>query len=395
MTRGSALRVLHVSAYFAPAFRYGGPPRSILGLCRAVTKAGADVEVFTTTANGDEPLPAAPGGVTYEGVRVRYFPLTSAGIGWRAIGLADAVGREAKQADLVHVHGLWNMTAWAGVRAARAAGVPYVISPRGMLQADAMARHHAAKVVAYYAVEKRNLEGAALLHATSDAEARALARVGPRVAQIANGVAPSPVTADQIARVRQHFDLPPNVDLVMFLGRLHPIKRLDLLAGAFTRLRRTGRRACLVIAGPDEGGHRRRIEPLFAEMSADVRWTGAVDSDDKWALVAASRVLVQCSDSESFGLSVAEALAAGVPVVVTDRGAWHEIAAVGGGCVVAHDAQAIAGALDRILADPHAARAMGERGRAWAARTFGWDAIGRAMLREYESIAGRVRIAAS
>jgi len=390
-----SLRILHVSAYFAPAFRYGGPPRSILGLCRALTKAGADVEVFTTTANGDDPLPAAPDGATYEGVRARYFPLTSPRIGWHASGLAEAVAREAERADLVHVHGLWNLTAWAGVRAARAAGIPYVISPRGMLQPDARARHHAAKIVAYHAVERRNLQGAALLHATSDAEARALAGVGPRVAQIANGVAPPVLGADRIARARHQFGLPPDVDLVLFLGRLHPIKRLDLLADAFTRLRRAGTRACLVIAGPDEGGHRRRVEPLFADAAADVRWIGAVDGDDKWALIAASRALVQCSDSESFGLSVAEALAAGVPVVVTDRGAWHEVATVGGGAVVPHDAQAIAGALERLIADPQTARAMGERGRAWAARTFGWDAIGRAMMREYASIAGRRRIAAS
>ncbi len=94
-------------------------------------------------------------------------------------------------------------------------------------------------------------------------------------------------------------------------------------------------------------------------------------------------------------MSVAEALSAGVPVVVTERGAWSHLASVGAGYVVAHDAQAIADALDRLLADPHAARAMGERGRVWAARTFGWDAIGQAMLREYESIAGRLQVAAS
>jgi len=92
---------------------------------------------------------------------------------------------------------------------------------------------------------------------------------------------------------------------------------------------------------------------------------------------------------------VAEALSAGVPVVVTERGAWNHLASVGCGHVVAHDAQAIADALDRLLADPQAARAMGERGRVWAARTFGWDAIGQAMLREYESIAGRLEVAAS
>src|SRR5262249_23643952 len=126
VTAACALRVLHVSAYFAPAFRYGGPPRTIFGLCPALATAGANIEVFTTTAKGDEPLPAAPDGITYEGLRVRYFPLASPSIGWRATGLAAALASEARRADLVHVHGLWNLTAWAGVRAARVAGVPYV-----------------------------------------------------------------------------------------------------------------------------------------------------------------------------------------------------------------------------------------------------------------------------
>jgi glycosyltransferase involved in cell wall biosynthesis len=215
------------------------------------------------------------------------------------------------------------------------------------------------------------------------------------VALVPNGVDSRVASADQIARVRQTFDLPREADLVTFIGRLHPIKRLDLLADAFARLRRSGRAACLVIAGPDEGGHRRRIEPLFREVAADVRWTGVVDGDDKWALLQASRALVQCSDSESFGLSVAEALTAGVPVVVTERGAWAHLTAIGGGHVVAHEAQAIANALDRLLADPQAARTMGERGRVWATRTFGWDAIGHAMRREYEAIVNRVEVAAS
>ena len=87
------MRVLHVTPYFAPAFRYGGPPRSILGLCRALGDAGVDVEVFTTTANGDEPLAPAPEGIVHEGVRVRYFPLAWPKRYWRASGLGAALGR--------------------------------------------------------------------------------------------------------------------------------------------------------------------------------------------------------------------------------------------------------------------------------------------------------------
>ncbi len=389
MTR---LRVLHVSAYFAPAFRYGGPPRSVLGLCQALIRAGVDVEVFTTTANGDDPLPPAVDGVDYQGVRVRYFPLAWPRRYWRGAGLAGAVERAVTGADLVHVHGLWNFTAWAGVRAARDAGVPYVISPRGMFQPAAMARHHALKTIAYVAAERRHLEGAAFLHATSDAEARSLSAVGPRVALIANGVESRTVTPAQIADVRQRFGLPAGADVITFVGRLHPIKRLDLLAGAFARLRREGRQAYLVVAGPDEGGHRRQIEPLFLDVADCVRWTGAVEGDQKWALLATSRAVVQCSNSESFGLSVAEALGAGVPVVVTDRGAWADVSAIGCGEIVAHDAAAIAAALGRLLDHPDEARAMGERGRAWVRRAFNWDEIGCAMRREYDALVSHGRL---
>jgi glycosyltransferase involved in cell wall biosynthesis len=383
------MRVLHVSAYFAPAFRYGGPPRSVLGLCQSLLRAGVDVEVFTTTANGDDPLPPAPDGIDYQGVRTRYFPLAWPRRYWRAAGLADALDRAVPGADLVHVHGLWNVTAWAGVRAARAAGVPYVISPRGMFQPDAMARHHALKMIAYWAAERRHLAGAAFLHATSDAEARSLSAIGPRVALIANGVESRTATPAQIADVHRRFNLPDGADVITFVGRLHPIKRLDLLAGAFTRLRREGRQAYLVVAGPDEGGHRRQIEPLFLEVADRVRWTGAVEGDQKWALLATSRAVVQCSNSESFGLSVGEALGAGVPVVVTDRGAWADVSAIGCGEIVAHDAAAIAAALARLLDRPDEARAMGERGRAWVRRAFGWDEIGRAMRREYDALVAR------
>jgi glycosyltransferase involved in cell wall biosynthesis len=351
--------------------------------------------VFTTTANGDAPLPAAPGGVEYEGVRVRYFPMSWPERYWRSAALARTIAREAADADLIHVHGLWNFTAWAGARAARAAGVPYVLSPRGMLLPGARARHGASKAIAWWAIQRRDLRAAALLHATSDTEARGLAGLGPRVVTIANGVDWRIVTPEQVARLRQRLDLPADEDVITFIGRLHPIKRLDLLAGAFTRLRRAGRRAWLVIAGPDEGGFRQQVEPLFHDVADAVRWTGAMDGDDKWSLLAASRVLVQCSDSESFGLSVAEALACGVPVVVTDRGAWAGVTAAACGEVVAHDAMAIGDALERLLASPTAAREMGQRGRDWVRRTFGWDANGRAMAREYESIVGRPMTAAA
>ena len=169
------VRVLHVSAYFPPARPYGGPPASVLGLCRGLQRAGVEVEVVTTTANGSESLPpSAPGGEFYEGVPVYYaaraFPERFFGARVRG-PLTDALAR----ADVCHIHGIWNVPEWWAAHLSRGARVPYVISPRGMLQPQAMARGRWRKAAAFALLDRRNLRGAAMLHATSEQEATALA----------------------------------------------------------------------------------------------------------------------------------------------------------------------------------------------------------------------------
>jgi glycosyltransferase involved in cell wall biosynthesis len=380
-----------VPPYFAPAFRYGGPPRSILGLCRALMEAGVEIEVFTTTANGPEPLAAAPEGTEYDGVRVRYFPLAWPRRYWRASGLAAAIERALPSADLVHVHGLWNMTGSAAVARARSAGRPYVVSPRGMLQPAAMRRHRVLKTAAYWASERAHLSGAAFLHATSHLEQQQIAKYGRSVVTIANGVAPVAVSADVLEGVRERSRIDAGDEVVLCLGRLHPIKRLDLLAAAFDIVHRARPRARLVIAGPDEDGYRARVEPLFTPVAAATRWLGAVDRETVAALFAASRTLVQCSDSESFGMSVAEALAAGLPVVVTNETPWPQVAALELGYSVAQEPAAIARGILEILERPADGCAMGARGRAWARETFGWDAIGRSMRDAYQGVLEKPR----
>jgi glycosyltransferase involved in cell wall biosynthesis len=279
------------------------------------------------------------------------------------------------------------MTSWAGVACARAARKPYVISPRGMLRPEARRRHREMKSLAYWSIERANLESAALLHATSDLEKCDLTRYGPAVAVIPNGVTPSRATPAAIGALRARADIRESDAVVTFLGRLHPIKRLDLLADAFAIVHRANPSARLVIAGPDEGGYRDRVESLFAAVSSVTRWVGAVGGDDIAALLASSRVLVQCSDSESFGMSVAEALAAGVPIVVTRSSGWSVVETVGCGYSVAQEPRAIADGVLRVL-DEHP-QLMGERARDWARHTFAWDAAARAMRDAYQLAVAR------
>jgi len=388
----STLRVLHVSAYFAPAFCYGGPPRSVLGLCRGLARAGVEVEVFTTTANGDRELPASPPeGDCYDGVRVRYFPLAFPRRLFSARHLDTALAGLGRRCDLVHVHGLWNRPAWMASRRARQAGLPYVISPRGMLDAGSLARHAAAKRLGYRIVERRNLAHAALLHASSAFESAALEqrRLGVPIAVVPNGVEGPDGVPPARGGFRQRLGVPNAAPLVVFIGRIHPVKRLDLLAAAFEHVLSRRPDAHLVVAGRDELGHRRALAPSFARAGERVRFTGELGEAEKWALLADSDVLVLCSDSESFGLSALEALAAGLPVVATRTCPWEDIERAGAGLWVPQDPLAMADALGRIIDEPATARAMGERGRALARSRYSWDSIGRAMAEQYRRIAGR------
>ena len=383
----SPVQVLHVSPYFPPAVPYGGPPASILGLCKALQRAGVGVEVVTTTANGTDSLPPSPaGGGRYQGVPVRYvdraFPRRF--FGARVYGpLGDALTR----ADVCHIHGVWNVPEWCASHLARAAGVPYVVSPRGMLQPQARERGRWRKALAYALLERRNLGGAALLHATSELEAGAIHALGlgVRVAVVPNGVDID--EADAPARGwRARLDMPADAFVVLFLGRMHRIKRLDLLADAFADVRRTHPAAHLVLAGPDEHGLIDGIMARLAGHASHVHVVGTLHGADKWALLKDADVMVQCSDSESFGLAVVESLAAGVPVIATRTCPWAELETRGCGRWVDQTSSAIAAAIRSLADDPGRRRSMGSLGAAFARDQYGWDAIAATMIELYAGV---------
>ena len=381
------MRVLHVSPYFPPAIPYGGPPASVLGLCQGLQRAGVDVEVVTTTANGESQLAASPAeGERYGGVPVRYvkaaFPRRFFGARVRE-PLAAALSR----ADVCHIHGVWNVPEWWASYLARARRLPYVVSPRGMLQPQAVQRGRWRKSVAYRLLERANLRGAALLHATSEQEADALRglQLGVPIAVVPNGV--DLESAQGAPRgYRSRLGIPSDAFVVLYLGRMHRIKRIDLLADAFDEVRRTHASAHLVLAGHDEQGLIAGLTRRLSTHSASVHVLAAVSGQDKWALLRDADVTVLCSDSESFGMTVVESLAAGVPAVVTRTCPWPEIETRDCGFWVEQNAQAIAAALRALADDPERRRRMGERATTFARERYGWDAIAPVMSRLYAGL---------
>lgn len=382
-----SLRVLHVTSYFAPAFVYGGPPRSILGLCQGLIQAGLEVEVFTTTANGEGDLPAgAEAGQQYEGVPVRYFPLSFPQRWFGSRGLREALTRHVTSYDLVHVHGLWTLPSGMAARTCAGSNVPYVVSPRGMLDAGSM-RHHRWRKEAYLRLrERRNLARAAFLHATSAAEK---ASIELRSSKAPVVVVPNGVSVDRSPRrgFLRARGISESTPAVVFLGRLHPTKRIDLLLAAFSTLRKSHPGATLVIAGRADG-----VEPGRNIRGTNVYWAGHLEEDEKWSLLGDASVLVSCSDSESFGLSVLEALSVGVPVVVTRTCPWEDVERYHCGYWVEQSPAEIAHGIAKILDDPQGAHRMGERGRELISSQYSWTKIGLEMAHHYSDAIEKRRL---
>jgi glycosyltransferase involved in cell wall biosynthesis len=305
-----------------------------------------------------------------------------------APSLGQAVAADLRNADLLHIHGLWNATVWSAAAAARQEQKPYMLSPRGMLAPAALAHDQWRKKLVYPLADRRVIRDAARLHATSHGEFEELNRipVPGRAVYVPNGVE-LPAGGDRDPRAaRSRFHLPPTAPLIVFLGRIHPIKRLDLVAAAFGRLLAEHPDAHLVIAGPDEDGHRATVAPLFTPFGTSVTWTGRVDDGGKRQLLDAAAAVVTCSNSESFGMSVAEAMAAGKPVVVTRTCPWPEVESHQAGFWVEQTADAIGQGLRTLLSNPVAAQDMGRRGRALIAAQYSWPSAAAALIRAYEDI---------
>ncbi|MCU1385986.1 MAG: glycosyl transferase group 1 [Acidobacteria bacterium] len=364
-----------MSPYFPPAQRYGGPPAAVLGLCRGLQRAGVDVEVVTTTADGPDTLPASPPEQEFDGVPVHY---AARGFPRRFFGgrVRQPLAAALQRADICHIHGIWNVPEWWASHLARAARRPYVISPRGMLQRHAMNRGRWRKAAALALLDRRNLRGSALLHATSRLEADAIRalELGVPIAVVPNGV--DFAGADAPPRpCRARLGIPADAFVVLFLGRMHRIKRLDLLADAFAAVAATHPQAHLVLAGPDEEGLIAGVMRRLSSVAGRVHAIGPVYGADKWALLRDAGVMVQCSDSESFGIAVAESLAAGVPVIATRTCPWAELESRDCGFWVDQTAPAIAAAMVVLADDPVLRAGMGERGAAFAREQYRWDAI--------------------
>ena len=382
----------------------GGPSVSVTRLASEQTKLGHEVTLICLDYPHLGPQVAAEG-VPLVSRKGNVFAVR--GRGWSP-EFRGIVMEEAKKVDVVHNHGLWMWPNAYAREAAIAAGKPLIISPRGMLESWSLNRSKLRKAVAWRLFEKKNLQSAAMFHATSEPEAQSIRHTaeGLRRAGVPIVVAPNGVDLPDLAQrpgrevLEDTFPELKGRRWVVYMSRLHPKKGIDVLLRAWKKQTAEGRRhtekkeslgPLLILAGSDLIGYRKDVERMVRErgLEGSVVIVGEVLGEAKDCLLANADVFVLPSYSENFGIVVAEAMSWGRPVIASTGTPWKEVADVGAGWWVKPEEGALAQALQEALAKrPDELDAMGAKGRALVAERYTWAAPADKVVTAYSLLTG-------
>jgi glycosyltransferase involved in cell wall biosynthesis len=380
------MRILHIIQ--SPYLERGGPTKVASDLTEALVKKGMKISLFAPIENGRGQNLIHPKGVDLKLFRVSFFTKL-----WSPFSpaLAYACQKEIENFDIIHVHEIWNHSLLGAYRAATRGRKPYVVTIHGTLEPWCLSQKAFKKKIYSALVLKRVLRKASALHAITEGEVKGISAFvdNRKLCVIPNGV-----------NLEDFRDLPAREEIekaypelsgkkvILFLGRIHPKKGLNILAKAFGAILKKRRDIQLVIAGPDDCGYKSNIERILNEESAldNTTFTGMLTGADKLAALSGADVFVIPSYSEGFSMSILEAMACGLPVIITRQCNFQEVAKAGAGEVIEPNVAQLEKVLIKLLNNPKVCIEMGKRGKRLVEDKFTWDKIASQMMEVYERI---------
>lgn len=386
------MRILQVVNSLDPVD--GGPPTVVLRLSAALAREGADVTIYSTERPGREndierTLHGIPGIETVH----RYSDIRRSRIDRLLGGTARTFLRDqARSFDLVQVHGLWQPPLRAILHEAIAQRLPFVVTPHGMLARWALAQKAWRKRIALALSWRALLTRAALVQALTPAEARDFRtlRIAAPVETIPNGCFLEEM--GELPQQGSFHSMHPELGgqpFILFLARLHYVKRADLLVRAFAGVAEQVANVRLVVAGPD-CGTKKLVEETVTRLglTGRVHLPGPLYGREKFAAMADALCFCQTSVYETFSMSILEAMACGLPTVVTRGCNFDEVQTSGAGLVAADDEHSVATAMLALCKDSDLRAQAAHKARALVTEKYTWPVVARQLLARFE---GQVR----
>jgi glycosyltransferase involved in cell wall biosynthesis len=381
---GPPLHIAFVAPAYWPADAFGGPIGVLRSLARELVERGHAVDVWTTSLERvDRPGRLRTRTASVDGATVRYL---STPLHYRWMGFTPTLALQlsrVRHPDVAHIFGFRDPIGFRAAHWYHRKQVPYVFEALGMFRPKL--RKENLKRVLDATIVKTLPQRAAAVVAASEIERREYLGAGiapDRIVLRPNGIPTVPRERSGVLRGRLGLQDEP---LVLYVGRVAEGKGIDLLVEALPAL--DG--AELAVVGPDDGhGTPGRLERLAARLGVSERlhlvgpWP-----EQPLAVYADADVFALPSAHENFGMAAAEAAAAGVPVVVTDRCGVAELLREHGAVVVGYDAVSVRDALRELLADPETRRRLGEQGAARAS-DYGWERVAALQEEIYRRVIG-------
>jgi len=372
-----ALRAIQVVSGLEIA--HGGPSYSVPRLNEALVAAGIEGRIYADLTPGELANNAADSVVTFDR-RFGTVPLL------RKLHISGAMYRrlldDGGEIDIIHSHGLWRMPNIYAARAARRHGIPHVIAPRGMLSRVALDFSRTSKALFWFLCQRTAIEQCACVHATSMSEYREVRNLGIRcpIAVIPNGIdMPKPRSIHRLRRAQGA----PRERTLLYIGRIHPKKGINSLVRAWAAVAPGFVDWRLRIIGPGEERHLRELDSVAAAVPR-LSIEAPIYGEAKWRAFADADLFILPSYNENFGITVAESLACGRPVITTKGTPWRSVETEKCGWWIDSGPESIEAAMRVALGTPaEVLDEMGERGAVWINRAFSWTRIGEEMARVY------------
>ncbi|RUQ32377.1 MAG: glycosyltransferase [Candidatus Competibacteraceae bacterium] len=365
------MSVIHIVPSIAE--EASGGTYAVVNLCESLAVQG---QLVTLAVLDWAPLPSPP-------PFLKTFPL---GLGPRRLGCSPAMKgwlsktAQAGAVDLLHNHSSWMMPNVYPGWVAKRHGVPLIVSPHGTLSEWAMQSGSTIKSVFWPWVQKPALTATTCFHATAESEYEDIRRMGfhQPVAVIPNGIDIPDLAPKTLGESRT----------LLFLGRIHPIKGIDVLLHAWQAVMTRFPDWDLQIIGPDNGGYLAEMQALTAQLRLQrVAFPGVLYGEEKQLAYREASLFILPTHSENFGMTVAEALAAGTPAIVSKGAPWAGLEQQGAGWWIDIGVDPLVACLEDALSrSPEDLAEMGQNGRSWMEAEFSWAQVGQRMAETYRWI---------
>ncbi|AFZ35696.1 glycosyl transferase group 1 [Stanieria cyanosphaera PCC 7437] len=388
------MRILQIVPSFSPV--YGGPSQMVKGLSQALAAEGIEVTIITTNTNGDNgqaPLDVPLGkSIWQDGYEIIYFPCSPFRRYKFSLDLLRWLASHTQDYHLAHIHALFSPVTTAAATIARWNKLPYILRPLGTLDPADLHKKKQLKQIYGLLWEKPNLAGAAAIHFTSEEEAKVSARFGTTTKDLVIPLGVDlPANLPALGITRKQLGIDSNTKLILFMSRIDRKKGLDLLLPALESLQAEDLDFHFVLAGgnPQEPDYQAQIKTKIANSPLKERTTitGFVQGDLKLGLLIDADLFVLPSYYENFGIAVAEAMAVGTPVVISNGvQIWQDIETMTAGWVTACEVTQLTNSLREAIESDTERKQRGENARQLAKQKYSWSAIAVEMIQVYQSL---------